>query len=137
MQRTSLANLNFSSRYPITTSAGDSKPVILLVWFEISFELKLLELKVSFIIESTTSLIFLAVLNAVSITSLGVSGIISCIRLTLCSDKAGKISLLSMLFNSSNVFPMSADAYKQNLPIKIIDVIISSSANKQLVVVTP
>ena len=107
------------------------------MWYEISFELKLFEVKVSFIIESTTSLIFVALLNAVSITSLGVSGIISFIRLTLCSDKIGEILLLLMLFNSSNVFPMSADAYKQNLPIKIIDVMIKSSANKQLVVVTP
>ena len=73
----------FCSRYSIATSAGDNKPVILLVWFEISIELKLFELKVSFIIESTASFIFLALLNAVSITFLGVSGTISCYQCCL------------------------------------------------------
>ena len=99
--------------------------------------MKLFELKVTFIIESTASSIFIALLNAVSVTFLGVLGTISCIHWTLCSDKTGKISLLSVLFNSSNVFLTSADAYKQNLPINIIDVIINGSANKQLVVVAP
>ena len=61
---------NFWSRYFITTFAGDDKPVILLVWFEISIGLKLFELKVSFTKESTASLILLALLNAVSITFL-------------------------------------------------------------------
>ena len=32
---------------------------------------------------------------------------------------------------------MPADAHKQNLPIKIVDAIINSSTNKQLVVVAP
>ena len=32
---------------------------------------------------------------------------------------------------------MPANAHKQNLPIKIADAIINSSANKQLVVVAP
>ena len=54
--------------------------MILLMWFEISFEMKLFELKVTFIIESTASSIFIALLNAVSVTFLGVLGTISCIH---------------------------------------------------------